>query len=32
MIDRGVVGIRGLKAAEELKATMEWLRVARLRR
>ena len=28
-IDRGVVAIRGLKAAEEIKATMERLQMAR---
>ncbi|HZH10521.1 MAG TPA: hypothetical protein VEZ24_09130 [Microvirga sp.] len=31
-IDRGVVGIRGLKAAEEIKATVERLQEARSRR
>jgi hypothetical protein len=30
-IDRGVIGIRGLKAAEEIKATMEQLQEARNR-
>ena len=28
-IDRGVIGIRGLKAAEEIKATMERLQAVR---
>ncbi|WP_230531115.1 DUF7696 family protein [Microvirga roseola] len=31
-IDRGVIGIRGLKAAEEIKATVEKLQAARARR
>ncbi len=30
-IDRGVIGIRGLKAAEEIKATLERLQEARSR-
>ncbi len=30
-VDRGVIGIRGLKAAEEIKATMERLQEARSR-
>lgn len=30
-IDRGVINIRGLKAAEEIKATMERLQAARSR-
>jgi hypothetical protein len=30
-IDRGVIGIRGLKAAEEIKATIERLQEARSR-
>jgi hypothetical protein len=28
-VDRGVIGIRGLKAAEEIRATMERLQAAR---
>jgi hypothetical protein len=28
-VDRGVIGIRGLKAAEEIKATMERLQAVR---
>jgi len=31
-IDRGVVGVRGLKAAEEIKATIERLQAARAER
>ena len=31
-VDRGVIGIRGLKAAEEIKATMERLQEARAKR
>ncbi|MBJ6124376.1 DUF7696 family protein [Microvirga splendida] len=31
-VDRGVVAIRGLKAAEEIKATMERLQEARAKR
>ena len=30
-VDRGVIGIRGLKAAEEIKATIERLQEARSR-